>query len=107
MALSGHADTAHVSRTVVRNKIFSGDYMSAFICDSCIHMRVCSESFDGPVTADCAQYINVKNFTAHNMASDAMRRFDDVNIEALSDHDMAWTARIIVREYRAALAHIA
>lgn len=45
--------------------------------------------------------------TSTNIASDAMRRFDDVDIESLSDHDLAWTARIIVREYRAALTHIA
>ena len=44
---------------------------------------------------------------SHNNASDAMRRFDDVDIENLSDYDMAWTARIIVREYRAALTRIA
>jgi hypothetical protein len=43
---------------------------------------------------------------SYHIANNAMRRFDDVDIDALSDHDMAWTARIIVREYRNTLTHL-
>jgi len=39
------------------------------------------------------------------IATNSMRRFEDVDIEALSDYDMAWTARIIVREYRKAMEY--
>ena len=36
----------------------------------------------------------------------AMRRFDDVDIENMSDHELAWVARIIVREYRKSMKKI-
>ena len=77
-------------------------------CSLCIANIICGK-FVSPTDASCKVFTD--NLEAlkpsHNTASDAMRRFDDVDIENLSDYDMAWTARIIVREYRAALTRIA
>lgn len=49
---------------VVRNKIFLGDYMCAFQCDSCFHKQVCTdEPNTRALNEECALYANVKNFT--------------------------------------------
>jgi hypothetical protein len=38
--------------------------MCAFICDSCIHKKVCQSSVDGPCNEACALYTKDENFNS-------------------------------------------
>ena len=72
---------------------------------NCVCDQVCSYPKDSTECKYTLEQIN-KKFLSDIIATKSMQRFNDVDIEQLNDNELAWTAKIIVREYRASLERI-
>jgi hypothetical protein len=55
--------------------------MCAFICDFCIHKKVCQSSVDGPCNEACALYTKDENFNSTQQLKAEIRTISDTITE--------------------------